>query len=52
MKHTRKATSVTLDDDQRNKVDILSKELTGSTGLTAYVRFAIERDWNERKNKI
>ena len=43
-----KATTVALTSEQRKKVDIMSKELTGRKGLTAYVCYVIERDWKDR----
>ena len=42
-----KATTVALTDEQRRKVDVMSKKFTGRKGLTAYVCYVIERDWNE-----
>jgi hypothetical protein len=47
----QKITTVSITAEQKEKANKLAFENTGSTGLTAFTRWAIEMLWKERQSK-
>jgi len=44
-----KITTVSITEEQKEKANKIAFENTGSTGLTAFTRWAIEKLWKERQ---